>query len=588
VSEPIRIANCSGFFGDRLSAAKEMVEGGPIDVLTGDWLAELTMLILARTRAKHPGAGYARTFITQMEEVMGTCLDRGIKVVSNAGGLDPESCAQAVEEVAVTLGLSPTIAYVNGDNILSRLAELQSAGVDFAHLDTGEPIGDLSRFVSANAYLGCFGIVEALDLGADIVITGRVTDAALVCGPAAWRHRWRRDNFNALAGGVIAGHVVECGAQVVGGNYSFFTEVPGMDRVGFPWVEVAEDGSCVVGKHDGTGGVVSIGTVTSQLLYEIGSPAYLGPDVTARFDTIRLEQVATDRVRISGTKGEAPPSTLKVAMNEIGGYRKDLSVALTGLDIEEKARLVEAAFWRACPFSADEFDSVTTRLIRTDKADPSTNEEAVATWRLTLKDRDERKVGRAVADAVVELALSTVPGFFIPGSAPSAGSPYGVYRPSVVPSNLVPQYVTVLGGERTAIDSVAPSTPTHVVPDEGSLVGPPGGPTTLTALGELFGTRSGDKGGNANLGIFARSDEAFAWLDDYLDVEELRRLLPETARLAIDRYRLPAIRSLNFVLHDLLDEGVAASTRQDAQAKGLGEWLRSRYVEIPTTLLRSS
>jgi Acyclic terpene utilisation family protein AtuA len=588
VSDPIRIANCSGFFGDRLSAAQEMVEGGPIDVLTGDWLAELTMLILARTRAKHPGAGYARTFVTQMEQVMGTCLDRGIKVVSNAGGLDPGACAEAVHDVADTLGLSPTIAYVNGDDLLPRLSDLHASGVDFAHLDTGEAIGDLTRFVSANAYLGCFGIVEALSLGADIVITGRVTDAALVCGPAAWHHRWRPDNFNALAGGVIAGHVVECGAQVTGGNYSFFTEVPGMDRVGFPWVEVAEDGSSVVGKHDGTGGEVSVGTVTSQLLYEIGSPSYLGPDVTARFDTIHLEQVAVDRVRISGAKGEAPPTTLKVSMNEIGGYRKDLSVALTGLDIEEKARLVEDAFWRACPFSPGDYASVTAQLIRTDKADPSTNEEAVAIWRLTLKDPDERKVGRAVADAVVELALSTVPGFFIPGSGPSAGSPYGIYRPAVVPSNLVPQYVTVLGGERTALDSVAPATPTHVVPDEGSLVGPPSGPTTLTALGQLFGTRSGDKGGNANLGIFARSDEAFAWLDDYLSVAALRELLPETAPLAIDRYRLPALRSLNFVIHDLLDEGVAASTRQDAQAKGLGEWLRSRYVEIPTALLHPS
>jgi hypothetical protein len=588
MSEPIRIANCSGFFGDRLSAAREMVEGGPIDVLTGDWLAELTMLILARTRAKHPGAGFARTFVTQMEEVMGTCLDRGIKVVSNAGGLDPEACAEALHTLAATLGLSPTIAYVNGDDLLPRLSELQAAGVDFAHLDTGEALGDVSRFVSANAYLGCFGIVEALSLGADIVVTGRVTDAALVCGPAAWHHQWRPENFNALAGAVIAGHVVECGAQVTGGNYSFFSEVKGMDRVGFPWVEVAEDGSSVVGKHDGTGGEVSIGTVTSQLLYEIGSPSYLGPDVTARFDTIRLEEIAPDRVRISGAKGEAPPSTLKVAMNEIGGYRKDLTVALTGLDIEEKARLVDEAFWRACPYSPDDFESVTTKLIRTDKADPTTNEEAVATWRLTLKDPDERMVGRAVADAIVELALSTVPGFFIPGSGPSAGSPYGVYRPAVVPSNLVPQYVTVLGGERTAIDSVAPTTLVHVVPDEGSLVDPPEGPTTLVALGHLFGTRSGDKGGNANLGIFARSDAAFAWLDDYLSVAELRHLLPEVGPLVVERFRLPALRSLNFVIHDLLDEGVAASTRQDAQAKGLGEWLRSRYVEIPTILLHSS
>jgi hypothetical protein len=582
----IRIANCSGFYGDRISAAREMVEGGPIDVLTGDWLAELTMLILARTQAKHPGQGYARTFLTQMEQVMGTCLDRGIKVVSNAGGLDPEACANALRDLADRLGLSPKIAYVNGDNLLGRLGDLQHAGA-LTHFETGEVLGDLTPFITANAYLGCFGIVEALAEGADIVVTGRVTDAALVCGPAAWHYQWRRDNFDALAGAVVAGHVVECGAQVTGGNYSFFREVPHMERVGFPWVEVADDGSCVVGKHDGTGGEVSIGTVTSQLLYEIGSPAYLGPDVTARFDTIELEQVGIDRVRISGVRGEAPPATLKVAMNELGGYRKDLSVALTGLDIEEKAELVEKAFWRASPHAPGDFESVTTRLVRTDKADPSTNEEAVATWRLTIKDPDEHKVGRALADAVVELALSTVPGFFIPGSGPSPGSPYGVYSPALVPSNLVPQYVTVLGGERTVIDSVAPAIVTHVDANHGSHVEAPGGSTTLVPLGQLFGARSGDKGGNANLGIFARSDDAFAWLDGFLSVEELRRLLPETEPLAVERFRLPALRSLNFVIHGLLEEGVAASTRQDAQAKGLGEWLRSRYVEIPTALLTS-
>ncbi|MGH3732504.1 MAG: acyclic terpene utilization AtuA family protein [Acidimicrobiales bacterium] len=582
----IRIANCSGFYGDRLSAAREMVDGGPIDVLTGDWLAELTMLILARTRAKHPGHGYARTFLTQMEQVMGSCLDRGIKVVSNAGGLDPEACAMALSDLADHLGLSPTIAYVNGDDLLPRLGDLAVTGA-LTHFESDEPLRDVAPFITANAYLGCFGIVEALAADADIVVTGRVTDAALVCGPAAWHYQWRRDNFDALAGAVVAGHVIECGAQVTGGNYSFFREIPHMERVGFPWVEIAEDGSCLVGKHDGTGGEVSVGTVTSQLLYEIGSPAYLGPDVTARFDTIELQQVASDRVRISGVRGEAPPTALKVAMNELGGYRKDLSVALTGLDIEEKAELIERAFWEASPLGPTDFQSVTTRVVRTDKADPATNEEAVATWRLTIKDRDEHKVGRALADAVVELALATVPGFFIPGTGPSPGSPYGIYRPALIESNLVPQYVTVLGGERTVIDSVAPTAVTHVVANDGSRVSAPEGATIIAPLGQLFGARSGDKGGNANLGIFARSDDAFAWLDGFLSVEEFQRLLPETATLAVARFRLPALRSLNFVIHDLLEEGVAASTRQDAQAKGLGEWLRSRYVEIPAALFRS-
>jgi len=585
VARPIRIANCSGFYGDRHSAAVEMVEGGPIDVLTGDWLAELTMLILARTQLKRPGGGYARTFVTQMEQVLGTCLDRGIRVVSNAGGLDPAGCAEAVQEMAMRLGLAPTIAYVSGDDLLARLPELLDAGVDLAHLETGEPVGDVSRFITANAYLGCWGIVEALNLGADVVITGRVTDAAVVCGPAAWHHGWARDDWDALAGAVVAGHIIECGAQATGGNYSFFTEVPGMARVGFPWAEVAEDGSCVIGKHDGTGGEVSVGTVTSQLLYEIASPTYLGPDVSARFDTVALRQIGADRVSVSGTRGEPPPRTLKVAMNEVGGFRNDLTVALTGLDIEEKARVVEEAFWIASPYERDEFESVTTRLVRTDKADPPTNEEAVALWRVSVKDPDERKVGRAFSNAAVEIALATVPGFFGIGGAMRGGSPYGVFRPAVVPADLVPQHVVVLGGERTVIDSVAPEGAVAIEVDTPPAPPPAPGPTVAAPLGRVAGARSGDKGGNANLGVFARSDEGWRWLDSYLSTERLRVLLPETAALRIDRFALPNIRSLNFVLHNLLDEGVAASTRQDAQAKGLGEWLRSRVVDVPVALL---
>ena len=585
MNAPIRIANCSGFYGDRLSAAKEMVDDGPIDVLTGDWLAELTMLILARTKAKRPGQGFARTFVVQMEQVMGTCLDRGIKVVSNAGGLDPAACAAAVAQVARTLGLAPKIAYVCGDDLLPRLDELVASGADLAHFATGKPIGDTSRVVAANAYLGCWGIVEALSHGADIVITGRVTDAALVCGPAAWHHGWARDDWDALAGAVVAGHVVECGAQATGGNYSFFNEVPAMRRVGFPWVEVAADGSSVVGKHDGTGGEVSIGTVTSQLLYEIAGPAYVGPDVTARFDTIHLNQVGVDRVEISKTQGEPPPSTLKVAMNEIGGFRSDIAVALTGLDIDAKAKLVEAAFWDACLYGPDDYASVTTSLVRTDTQNAPTNEQAVASWRITLKSPDEYKVGRVVTDAVTEIALSCIPGMFVMPGAAASGA-YGVFRPALVPAELVPQHVVVLDGPRTVVAS-PPRLFTDVVAanvDPGPTAQVPSGPTRSVPIGRLIGARSGDKGGNANLGVFARSVEAWVWLDQFLTCDVLRAILPETEPFVIDRFRLPRLLSLNFVFHDLLQEGVAASTRQDGQAKSLGEWFRSRVVDIPEAL----
>ncbi len=582
MTDAIRIANCSGFYGDRLSAAKEMVEGGPIDALTGDWLAELTMLILARTQAKRPGSGYARTFVTQMEQVMGTCLDQGIKVVSNAGGLDPDHCAEAVAEVADTLGLNPTIAYVNGDNLLPRLDELREAGIDILDLETGEPVAAVD-YISANAYLGAWGIVEALNRGADIVVTGRTTDAAIVAGPAAWHHGWTRDDWDAMAGAVAAGHVIECGTQATGGNYSFFTEIPGLERAGFPIAEIEADGSSIITKHPGTGGAVTVGTVTSQLLYEIGPPGYLGPDVTARFDTMQLSQEGPDRVRISGTRGERPPGHLKVSMNAWGGYRSDIVLALTGLDIEAKAELLEAAFWEAAPIAPDAFASVTTTVVRTDHDDPSSNEAATAQWRLTVKDSDERKT-KAIAVGINDMALATIPGFYGLSGA-GIGKPFGVHTSGLVSADLVPQHVAVLGGGRSVVESVAPEgggAVAAVVPD---LPEVPSGETRRVPLGTILGSRSGDKGGNANLGVFARSIEAYAWMAQELTVERMRELLPEAAGLSIDRHELPNLWSLNFVIHGILQEGVAASTRQDGQAKSLGEWFRARHADIPVRLL---
>ena len=594
MTEPIRIANCSGFFGDRPSGALEMVEGGPIDVLTGDWLAELTMLILSRLRSKRPGGGYAGTFVKQMEQVMGTCLDSGIKVVTNAGGLDPDGCADAVAEVASKLGLAPKIAYVNGDDLLDRVGQLIESGAIQPSAGEGA-LGDPEGFLTANAYLGCWGIVDALKKGADIVITGRVTDAAVVCGPAAWHHGWRRDDFDQLAGAVVAGHLIECSAQVTGGNYSFFDEIDDRltnPRFGFPWAEVAADGSCVIGKHDGTGGAVTVGTVTSQLLYEIGAPAYLGPDVTARFDTVKLEQQGPDRVRVSNVRGEAPRTTLKVAMNEMGGFRNSFTVALTGIDIEEKAAFAQAAFWDACPYGPDDFESISSKVIHTNKPDPATQEEATAIWRVTVKDHDERKVGRAFNDAMVHTALAGIPGMYGLGGGPSAAKPFGVYRPATVPSELVPQYVHILDGDSdadsvTQIDSVAPSGPPLEL-DPADPLPMPDGPTVDAPIGTVIGARSGDKGGHANIGLFARTEPAWAWLDNELTVDRLRSLLPEADDMQIDRHRLPNVWSLNFVIHDLLEEGVAASSRQDAQAKALGEWLRSRVVAIPTSVIESA
>ncbi len=274
----LRVANCSGFYGDRVSAALEMVEGGPIDVLTGDWLAELTMLLLGKAMLSGR-PGYARTFLTQVDQVLPACLERGIKIVANAGGLDPAGCAAAVTELASRAGLSPVVAHVAGDDLLPRLPDLMRAGHPLANSDTGQRLADAGVTpLTAHAYLGGLPIARALDAGADIVVTGRVTDAALVVGPGMWRFGWNGDDLDALAGAVVAGHVIECGCQATGGNYAFFGEVPDLEHAGFPLAELAADGSAVITKHPGTGGLVSVGTVTAQLLYEIGGPRYLNPD----------------------------------------------------------------------------------------------------------------------------------------------------------------------------------------------------------------------------------------------------------------------------------------------------------------------
>jgi hypothetical protein len=589
VADALRVANCSGFYGDRLSAAREMVEGGPIDVLTGDYLAELTMLILWKSQQKDPGAGYATTFLRQMEEVLGTCLDRGIKVVANAGGLNPAGMAARLGDLAERLGLAPRVAWVEGDELLGRLGELQAGGHDLRHLDTGRPLAEAGvEPVSANAYLGAWGIVEALGAGADVVVCPRVTDASVVVGPAAWHHGWGRHDWDRLAGAVVAGHILECGAQATGGNYAFFatdlaTDVatggPGSLHPGFPLAEVHGDGSCVVTKHEGTGGVVSVGTVTAQLLYEIGGPRYLNPDVVARFDTVALDQEGPDRVRVHGVRGEPAPAELKVCLNYVGGWRNSVTFVLTGLDLEAKAAWAEAALFDLVG-GRERFEAVDVRLLHAERSDAPGAE-----LRVTVRDPDPRAVGRAFSGAAVELALASYPGFYLT-APPGPGDAYGVYWPALVPADAVDQVAVLPDGTRVAIapaDPPASSPPVDAVAPAVATV--PGEPTRCLPLGTVVGARSGDKGGNANVGLWARSDEGYAWLASYLTVDRFRELLPESAGLAVERHELPNLRALNFVVVGLLGEGVAASTRPDPQAKSLGEVLRSRPVDVPVALL---
>ena len=559
---PVRIGNASGFYGDRFSAMREMLEGGHLDVLTGDYLAELTMLILGRDRLRDSSLGYARTFLRQLEDCLGLALDKGVAIVVNAGGLNPAGLAAAVGELADRLGLRPKIAYVAGDDLLPRAAEL----------GYGEP-------VAANAYLGGWGIAACLQAGANVVITGRVTDASLVVGPAAEHYGWALDDFDAIAGAMAAGHVIECGAQATGGNYAFFTEIPELRYPGFPIAEVYSDGSSVITKHPGTGGAVTIGTVTAQLLYEVAGPRYAGPDATLRLDTVKLRDDGPDRVEISGVQGEPPPPTLKVSLNHLGGFRNQVEFVLTGLDIDAKAELVRRQFADGVPTAAE------WTLARTDHRDAATEEQASATLRCVVRGTDPKAIGRAFSSAAVELALASYPGFHMT-APPGDAQPYGVFTAAYVDRAEV-RHLARFSDESWTCPIPDPPV-THVLePAEPSVVSAwtEAGPVRRVALGTVAGARSGDKGGDANVGVWVRNERMYSWLVSTLTVDKLRELLPEAATLPVTRHLLPNLYAVNFVIEGILGDGVAAGARFDPQAKALGEWLRARSVDIPVSLL---
>ncbi len=633
MTAPLRVGNCSGFYGDRLSAMQEMLEGGPLDVLTGDYLAELTMLILGRDQLKDANLGYARTFVKQVAGSLRLARERGVTLVANAGGLNPAGLAETLRKVAADQGAEARIAYVDGDNLMPRAAELGLSGPP----------------LTANAYLGAFGIARALERGADIVVTGRVTDASVVVGPAIAHFGWGREDYDALAGAVVAGHVIECGTQATGGNFSGFREMfrAGMDLtpLGFPLAEIEADGSCVITKHPGTGGVVSVDTVTAQLVYEIQSTRYLGPDVTTLLDSLTLAQDGADRVRISGVRGEAPPATAKVCVNELGGWRNQVEFVLTGLDLEAKADWVRMQVEAA--FSSHRPEVVDWALARTDRADADTEEGASARLRLTVRDPSAEAVGKAFTGPVIELALASYPGFTLTTPPPPA-APYGVYRAAYVPQAEVPHLVHHADGsveeiaspasvveegdggpsvveegdggarlettrlETTRLETTRLETTSSAggfetlaslapQPPAGSLAPQPAAassgapadqaPTTRRVpLGTFVHARSGDKGGDANLGLWVSANEPKAaarrdWLLRTITPDVVRRLLPEARDLEIDVHPLPNLGGVNVLIHGLLGLGVAASSRFDPQAKGLGEWARSRHLDIPEDIL---
>ena len=582
----IKIANCSGFYGDKLSAAKDLVDGGPIDVLTGDYLAELTMAILfGQKMQRGEDKGYVGTFLKQINQIAKSCKEKNIKIVSNAGGLNPKSMAIEIEKILKEQSIDMKVAYIDGDDLMPTISNLKKLGEEFKNIDKGKKLDESGYSpLTANAYLGAWGIKEALDKGADIVVCPRVTDAAVVIGPAAWKFNWKRDNYDALAGALAAGHIIECGCQATGGNYAFFKEVESFDNVGYPIAEIYEDGSFYVTKHPDTGGLVSTGTVTAQLLYEINSPAYVNPDVIAHFDTLKIEEVEKDKVYVSGCRGSSPPDKHKVCINLAGGFRNGMEIILTGLDIEDKAKVFTDALFNSVG-GRKQFDEVSLKLHRTDKENPNSNEEAMASLLVSVKSKDQNLVGRLFSAKIIELALANIPGFFAQGGVKSSG-PVIIYWPALVDSKHIKEKVHIDGEEIEVVPTSQLELEEIYYQKE---------PIKIKKIkkedekeiyfGEIYGTRSGDKGGCANLGVWAKNANSFAFLHDFLTVKKLKELLPDLNQYKIERFELANINSLNFYIHDILQDGVSSNDKKDGQAKSLGEYLRAKKVKVPQSII---
>jgi hypothetical protein len=581
---PIRIANFSGYLGDRYTAVDEVLSGDPVDVLMGDYLAEITLAALAARHHSDPSKGYVEYFVDQVRPHLATIAERGLKVITNAGGFNPAGLAEALRHDITDAGLPLRVAYVDGDNILTRLPELARAGHELENLDGGAPLSSWGvEPIAANAYLGGWGIATALTEGADIVVCGRVTDASLTVGPAAWWHGWRPDDFDVVAGAVIAGHVIECGPQAVGGNFSGFAAVPGMLVPGFPIAEIAADGTSVITKHTAHGGEVTVDTVTAQLVYEIQGPRYLNPDVTVHLDEVRVAQDGPDRVAVTGAAGSPPPPTTKVAMFGQLGVSDVQTVFVTAPDVAGKIDLLTAQIGLNVP------DGVELDITRIGQAmtDPATQWDATVALRVMAVAPDvERLRQLGLARRLGSLYLQSIPGYFHDGATTLRDSPKARidYWPALLPMVEV-GHRTVLDDGRV-LDITTPSTaltdqPEHPEPGES----PTAARVRHAELGTVAYARSGDKGGNSNVGIWARDAAAWPWLSQYLSSAELRRLMPEVKDLDIVRHEFPHLHAVHFVLRGLLGTGGSANLRVDQVGKAVGEYLRAKYVMIPEELL---
>jgi hypothetical protein len=593
----IRIGNAGGYWGDDPGALARQVRGGHLDYISMDFLAEITMSIMQKQRSGDPKLGYARDFLGMLEDVLPDLLKNKTKIITNAGGVNPVSCAEAIQTLAAKLGLKPKIAIVYGDDILEQLAGLRAKGCDFKNMEDGRTFADVAdKIEAANVYFGAGPVVEALKWEPDIIVTGRVTDTGITVAAMIHEFGWSNKDWDKLASGIVAGHIIECGCQSTGGNFTDWHLIPSFDKMGYPIIEMNADGSFVVTKHPGTGGLVSVDTVREQLFYEMGNPkAYITPDVVADFATIQLTADGKDRVKVTSVKGYEPTPLYKVSMAYQDGYKVLGTICISGPNARKKSETFAGIFWDKVGrnFAATETEYFGWNACHRSLGHQEDGNEIIL--RVGARDADQSKL-RKFSKMVPALILSGPPGVCVLGGAPKPTEVVS-YWPALMPKSAVRPRIAlydsgvmhekivdadVIGHfEPVTMNTQRSDKPLQSVQSaiaEGHKTGSV--PLSTIALG-----RSGDKGDMANIGILARSPKAFAWLDGWLTAQRVKDLFQELCFGPVVRYKLDNMNGYNFLLDASLGGGGTLTLRTDAQGKTFAQALLRQMVPVPQDVL---
>ncbi len=598
----IRIGNAGGYWGDDPGALERQVKGGKLDYISMDFLAEITMSILQKQRQSDPQLGYARDFLPMLKGVLPQLMENGTTLITNAGGVNPQACAQAIAQMAEGLGLKPRIAIVYGDDILPDLTRLHAQGIEFKNMESGEDFATVqARIQAANIYFGAAPVVAALKWNPHIIVTGRVTDTGITMAPMIHEFGWSLRDWDKLAAGIVAGHIIECGSQSTGGNFTDWEKVTDFHNIGYPIVEVEDNGTFYVTKHPGSGGLVSLDTVREQLFYEMGSPqAYLTPDVVADFSTIHLEEAGPQRVKVSGIKGYEPTPLYKVSMAYEEGYKSTGSIMISGPSARKKAEAFARIFWKRC---AGPFEETLTEYVGFNACHRSLvhqedgNEILLRLGARAAEEKDLRPFGKMIPS----LILSGPPGVAVIGGVPKPQKVMS-YWPALMPKEaIIPRIALYEQGQLIEEKSVNDTPTGRFVPSaREEQVATTASLTMAQVLAAqekakdplpLFSialARSGDKGDTANIGVLARSPAAYRFLDQFLSAQRVKDWFQELCVGRVTRHSLPNMQGFNFLLEESLGGGGTKTLRIDAQGKTFAQALLAQKVELPAELRKES